>query len=113
MKKKSKNKLLSYKIKGNRFSLRRDRDGAGDAGSMLRAVTMKGKYIGKDGLVKVGCGIHCGSYYARSYANQDWWLTTAVTKIVSVKTVQGDLPNIKIIEVKVKTKNSDYTIRGY
>jgi hypothetical protein len=29
-----------------------------------------------------GCSMRVGSINARSYANQDWWLTTPVTKIL-------------------------------
>ena len=28
------------------------------------------------GVIKVGCRIRCGSIYARTYASQDWWLTS-------------------------------------
>lgn len=113
MKKKTKNKLLSVKLKGGVYSLSRIGDRAGDSGRMFRAIGPKGKQVGKDGLIKVGCAVQCGTYFARSYENQDWWMTTPVTKILSVKTISGDLPSIKVMIVKFKTKNSTYIAKGF
>ena len=56
-----------------------------DGGAMCDAIAWN-----EDGTYKeiaghepiIGCSMMVGSFRARSFANQDWWLTTPVTKIV-------------------------------
>lgn len=48
----------------------------------------------------VGCSLLVGSVTARSYSDQDYWLTTKVTKIVEESA----------ISVKFKTENSIYEL---
>jgi len=60
-------------------------DGAGDSGACVQAIKWK-----EDGRVDeivdnrpvVGCSLLVGSFTARSYSGQDYWLTTPVTKIL-------------------------------
>jgi hypothetical protein len=40
-----------------------------------------GKVVGNKPIV--GCSLLVGSISARSYSNQDWWLTTEITEIIS------------------------------
>ena len=48
----------------------------------------------------VGCSLLVGSVTARSYSDQDYWLTTKVTEIVEESA----------ISVKFKTENSIYEL---
>jgi hypothetical protein len=85
--------------------LRRVSDGAGDEGACSDAISWN-----EDGTFKeivgnrptVGCSILVGSIIARSYSNQDYWLTTPVTEILEEK-MENDL-----LYVKFKTENSIY-----
>ena len=81
--------------------LRRVSDGKGDCGARSECIAWK-----KDGTIKkimgrkpkLGCSILVGSITARTYSDQDYWLTTVVTEIIEDK---GDY-------VKFKTGNSVY-----
>lgn len=81
--------------------LRRIRDGAGDSGARSEAIAWN-----EDGTFKevvsdrptVGCSMLVGSISARSYSNQDYWLTTPVTEIIK------DTPDLVIF----RTGNSEY-----
>lgn len=64
------------------------KDGHGemkDGGSLCEAIAWN-----EDGTFKevvgnrpvVGCSMKVGTPFARTYSNQDWWLTTPVTKII-------------------------------
>jgi hypothetical protein len=55
---------------------------------------------------EVGCCMQVGSFYARSYSAQDWWMTTPVTEIVS----RIALPDSSLVVI-FKTKNSTYKWR--
>ena len=85
--------------------LKRISDGKGDMGDCSQAISWN-----EDGTKKdiegnkpiVGCSMLVGSINARSYSNQDYWLTTEVTEILEEKEV-GDG-----IYVKFKTGNSIY-----
>lgn len=48
----------------------------------------------------IGCSLLVGSVTARTYSDQDYWLTTKVTEIVEESTVS----------VKFKTENSIYEL---
>jgi len=50
----------------------------------------------------IGCSMLVGSSTARSYSNQDYWLTTEVTEIIEESEQ----------EVKFKTKKSTYIWRS-
>ena len=107
-------KKVILKGDNNKFWLRRERDGAGDAGPMFLALDPKKKVknlqyqeqltVGKPGEIRVGCLVLCGSHYARTFG-QDWWRTTAVTKILEVKRDKQNRP----YQVKFATGNSEYT----
>jgi hypothetical protein len=68
------------------YQLIRDRDGAGDGGGMLVAIDPKTglEVTGEKGYIRVGYCVMCGSTYARTYQQQDWWRTTPVKKILEV-----------------------------
>lgn len=82
-------------------TLRRTRDGAGDSGARVEAISWN-----EDGTFKevvgnrptIGCSLLVGSVTARSYSGQDYWLTTPVTEILEER--EG--------YVKFSTGNSEY-----
>lgn len=76
---------------------------------MLVPVDLDTGKEGESGLIEVGKSIKCGSYFARSYSYQDWWMTTPVTAIYDYEedAVEGTS------SCKVKTGNSVYTCRGF
>jgi len=85
------------------FNLFRDSDGWGDQGSMLNSIDPKTMgFKGKNGDVYLGCCIQCGSQHARTMQWQDWWLTTPIIEFISATDT----------EIRFKTKNSVYTLRG-
>lgn len=93
--------MKKIKLKGQRFSLRRERDGAGDSGLLFTPFDWKNhEETGETGEIIVGLGIKCGSHYARTMQYQDWWLTTPVTEIISISSDQK--------EAKFRTGNSVY-----
>ena len=49
----------------------------------------------------VGCSLLVGSVTARTYSDQDYWLTTVVTEILEESTVS----------IKFKTENSTYELK--
>ncbi len=54
----------------------------------------------------VGCSLLVGSVTARSYSDQDYWLTTVVTEILEEeKDEEGYLKFVRF-----KTKNSEYLL---
>jgi len=55
----------------------------------------------------VGCSLLVGSVTARSYSNQDYWLTTKVTEIIEEKMNEEGLFEF----VRFKTQNSEYIVR--
>ena len=67
------------------YTLRREGDGAGDAGGMSDAI-----WRGEDGEInrkqnarpRVGVVMRVGSVYARTYQDQDWWQTSLITEIL-------------------------------
>lgn len=56
----------------------------------------------------VGCSLLVGSVTARSYSNQDFWLTTTVTEIIEEK--YDDKGYLEF--VKFKTQNSEYILES-
>ena len=85
--------------------LMRVSDGRGDSGSRVEAIQWN-----EDGTFKevvgnrpiVGCSLLVGGLTARTYSDQDWWLTTPVTEILEEEENDGDL------YVKFRTENSIY-----
>lgn len=67
------------------YTLRREGDGAGDAGGMSEAL-----WINSDGELqtkqnarpRVGVALRVGSVYSRTYQDQDWWQTSTITEIL-------------------------------
>ncbi len=84
------------------YSLVRSGDGAGDSGLMSESIEWKedGQHIITDNSRPIlGQSMRVGSFLARTYSAQDWWLTTPVSEILE------DNGN----EVIFKTGNSVYT----
>lgn len=83
------------------YSLRRESDGAGDAGGMSLALWMdengqlKEEYNARP---RVGVAMRVGSMFTRTYDPQDWWQTTIITEILEEKENY----------VKFRTTNSIY-----
>ena len=55
----------------------------------------------------VGCSLLVGSVTARSYSDQDYWLTTIVTEILEEERDEKGYLNF----VRFKTKNSEYLLK--
>lgn len=85
------------------FSLVRERDGAGDSGSMSRALWEENGElkIEESAKPRVGVQMVVGSMTARTMQWQDWWQTTTITEILE------EQENY----VKFKTGNSVYEWR--
>ena len=88
--------------------LRRTTDGAGDEGSMMLAIG----YNSKTGYPEqiptkkpiIGYKLMVGSVTARTYSDQDWWLTSFVTEIFEEK------PDGNRMYYRFKTNNSEYEL---
>jgi len=93
---------VEIKSGGGNYYLERDRDKAGDYGTMLRSLDIEGKQVGENGELHLGCSIQCGSQYARTMQWQDWWLTTPITEFLEISK-DGTF-------VKFRTKNSVYSV---
>ena len=93
-----------YELPNGRFSLRRTRDGAGDSGGMLNAITLPPKKVKyESNVLEIGKACQCGSLFGRSYSGQDWWLTTPITHFLEVDEDKGYF--------KFETQNSTYELR--
>jgi hypothetical protein len=57
-------------------------------------------------LPTVGCSMLVGSITARTYSNQDYWLTTKVTEILEERKTDDGLYEY----VRFRTENSEYEI---
>ena len=55
----------------------------------------------------IGCSVLVGSVTARTFASQDYWLTTEVTEILEEEKTEDGL----LVRVKFKTTNSIYELR--
>lgn len=104
------------------YSLERHGDHAGDAGKMSKTFLTdgKGKFLrDKDGNVLEGDGtpvlgaiVQVGSFYARTYEPQDWWMTTPVQEIISDEIIEdGDLGSVR--KIVFRTLHSVYTWRQW
>jgi hypothetical protein len=99
------------------FSLRRQRDGAGDSGNMSLAIHLNAgpgnEHIYEHGArPQVGAVMRVGSALARSYDAYDWWQTTPITEITDEWTEDGG--DGSIIEcVRFKTGNSTYVWKHF
>ena len=92
------------KLNGGRYSLYRERDGAGDSGMMLEAIDPDTGEVVSHGEIIIGHSIKCGSPLARTFGS-DWWITTPVTEILEV--------NEEKTEARVKTGNSIYKVKAF
>jgi hypothetical protein len=55
----------------------------------------------------IGCSLLVGSVTARTYSDQDWWLTTPITEMIQeIYDTQG-----RPLKFKFKTNNSIYELR--
>lgn len=87
------------------FNLRRVPDGKGDAGGSSQAIAWNDDGTFKevvDHKPTIGCSMKVGSVTARSYSNQDYWLTTDVTEILE------EIKNDDTHYIRFKTGNSEY-----
>ena len=98
---------LRVVLKKGRYHLRRKRDGQGDSGPALSCFDWdKREDLDGNGELRVGFGVKCGSIMARMFGS-DWWLTTPIDKIISVK--ENDKG--EIVEAEFVTVNgSKYTV---
>jgi hypothetical protein len=101
-------KLMAESREGDRpmprYSLVRDKDGAGDSGPMCQILDAEsGMPVHNADYPMVGFGVRVGSPYGRTYAAQDYWQTTPITEITE-ESVNDD----GYWTVKFKTKNSSY-----
>lgn len=81
--------------------LRRLSDGKGDMGSRSEAIAWNADGSFKEIVGRrptVGCSMLVGSVTARTYDDQDFWLTTIVTEILEEREDY----------VRFKTENSEY-----
>jgi len=85
------------------YSLRRERDGAGDSGNMSMLFWVEDDRVLHENNSKprVGVVVRVGSVIARTMQQQDYWTTTYVTEIIE------ESDNY----VKFKTGNSIYEWR--
>jgi len=92
-------------------TLKRLRDGAGDIGARVEAIKWN-----EDGTFRevignkpvVGCSLLVGSVTARTYREQDYWLTTEITEILEEKYSEKDSERLEYC--KFKTGNSIYEL---
>ena len=92
-----------------RYSLVRDRDGAGDSGPMCHILDAESwTPIEGETYPKVGCGVRVGSYYGRSYSGQDWWQCTPIAEIL-----EESVDDEGYRAVKFRTRNSIYTWKEF
>ena len=84
-------------------TLRRVSDGAGDSGPLVQALQYNDDGTFKevvDDKPVVGCCLLVGSLVARTYSNQDYWITTPILEILEER--EG--------YVRFKTQNSEYEL---
>lgn len=87
-----------------RYSLVRDKDGAGDSGPMCQILDAEsGMPVHNADYPMVGFGVRVGSPYGRTYSAQDYWQTTPITEIT-----EESVNDEGFWTVKFKTKNSSY-----
>ena len=86
-----------------RYSLVRDKDGAGDSGPMCEILDPWSYSPIPGDYPMVGFGVRVGSPYGRTYSAQDYWQTTPITEIT-----EESVNDEGFWTVKFKTKNSSY-----
>ena len=66
------------------YSLVRERDSAGDSGSVSLALWVENgePQIEHDAKPRIGVAMQVGSLFARSYSGQDYWQTTIIEEIL-------------------------------
>lgn len=66
-----------------RYVLIRERDGMGDSGPMCEIIDAESwTVIEGEHRPRVGCAVRVGSPYGRTFAAQDYWTTTPITRIL-------------------------------
>lgn len=79
--------------------LRRTRDGAGQTGSLVKALDfVDGELVTVGNKPMVGYALEVGTLTGGTFSHQDWWRTTRITEIIEEK------PGY----MKFKTGNSTY-----
>lgn len=89
-----------------RYLLVRERDGAGDSGSMCEALWRDeaGEIQVEDNArPRIGVAMKVGSIFARTMSAQDWWMTTPITEIIEEREDY----------VRFRTNNSVYVWRTF
>lgn len=87
------------------FHIRRIRDNVTESGGRSEAIAWDDNGVFKEvvsHIPTVGCSMLVGSVTARSYSNQDYWLTTPVVDILEV------IKNDDVHYVRFITENSEY-----
>jgi len=97
--------ISKLKLKQGKYSVVRISDNSGDSGPILMSLDENGDQVGDNGELHVGCNVQCGSIYARTFQQQDYWLTTEITEIFDV--------NEDKTYAKFKTKNSLYEVESF
>jgi len=66
------------------YSLRRERDGVGDSGTMSTALWVENNEVKYEyhSRPRVGVAMRVGSFTTRSHQYQDYWQTTVITEII-------------------------------
>lgn len=92
-------------LKEGRYFLERERDGAGDSGPWIEAYDWDNPHEKMEqNVLEVGKGVRCGSFHARTYSSQDWWLTTPIKEFLEISEDEK--------EIKFATQNgSVYIVR--
>ena len=86
-----------------RYSLVREKDGAGDSGPMCQILDPWSYSPIPGDYPLIGHGIRVGSPYGRTYAAQDYWQTTPITEII-----EESINDEGYWTVRFKTNNSTY-----
>ena len=91
-------------LKEGHYSLNRESDGTGDGGTWIEAFDRDNPGDNHEQRVLIkGKSVRCGSFYARSYTAQDWWLTTDIEEFLEIteeqvkfRTASGSVYIVKI-----------------
>lgn len=81
-----------------------------DAGKRIQAIAWNEDRTFKEVVSNeptVGCSLLIGSITARSYSDNDYWLTTPITEILEEERDEDD----DVIAIRFKTENSEYLLQ--
>lgn len=87
------------------FHIKRLHDGVHESGGLSQAIAWKedGTFDSVVGNTPtVGCSMLVGSNTARTYSDQDYWLTTPIIEILE------EINNDTVHYVRFRTENSEY-----